>query len=253
MIRHPVAVRTQAPGRSNHKTVADSLIVLTFLGAAIFRFKEVTARMNYLAHSYLAIGSDEFLLGSFLGDFVKGRIKNRYNRAIEQGIIFHRKVDTFTDSHVLTADCRQLFSPYWRRFAGIIVDICYDHFLAKYWNTYASVDLCEFAEHVYMVMQTHRRILPPRLQDVLPRMRQQNWLIKYGTLEGVTITLERISKRISANNPLNGSIEEIIHNYKILESNFSSFFPDLIEFARNCRASVQYRLTLLPENRDLPT
>ena len=209
--------------------------------------------MNYLAHSYLAIGSDEFLLGSFLGDFVKGKIKNRYGRAIEQGIIFHRKVDTFTDSHVLTADCRRLFSPYRRRFAGIIVDICYDHFLSKYWNTYASVDLCEFAEHIYKVMRTHSHLLPPRLQDVLPRMQRQNWLIKYGSLEGVQITLERISKRISANNPLNGSIEEIIHNYKSLESNFSSFFPDLIDFARHCFASGQYPLTLLPENSDLRT
>jgi acyl carrier protein phosphodiesterase len=223
------------------------MIVLTFSGDAILRFKEMTAPMNYLAHSYLAAGSDEFLLGSFLGDFVKGKINNRYSRAIEQGIIFHRKVDTFADSHVLTADCRKLFSPYRRRFAGIIVDICYDHFLAKYWNTYASVDLCEFAEHVYTVIQTYSRILPPRLQDVLPRMRRQNWLAKYGTLDGVQITLERISKRISPNNPLNGSNEEVIHNYDRLESNFSSFFPDLIDFARSYCASVQYSSTLLPE------
>lgn len=203
--------------------------------------------MNYLAHSYLAAGSDEFLLGSFLGDFVKGKIKNRYSNEIEQGIIFHRKVDTFADSHVLTADCRNLFSPYRRRFAGIIVDICFDHFLTKYWNSYASVDLSEFAAHVYEVMQTYRRILPPRLQEVLPRMRRQNWLIKYGSLDGVKITMERISKRISQNNPLNGSVEEIIHNYHRLENNFSSFFPDLIEFARSYCASVQCASTLLPE------
>jgi acyl carrier protein phosphodiesterase len=205
--------------------------------------------MNYLAHSYLAVGSDEFLLGSFLGDFVKGKVKNRYSSAIEQGIIFHRKVDTFADTHALTADCRKLFSPYRRRFAGIIVDICYDHFLSKYWNTYASVNLGEFAEQVYTVMQTYRRILPPRLLDVLPRMRRQNWLTKYGTLNGVEITLTRISKRLSSGNPLDGSIEEIIHNYNRLESNFLSFFPDLIEFTRSYCASVQYPSTLLPENR----
>ena len=209
--------------------------------------------MNYLAHSYLAAGSDEFLLGSFMGDFVKGKIENQYSRAIAQGIIFHRKVDTFADSHVLTVDCRKLFSPYRRRFAGVIVDICYDHFLAKYWDTYASMDLCEFAQHVYKVIQTHSRILPPKLQDVLPRMRQQNWLAKYGTLDGVKITMERISKRVSQNNPLSGSIEEIIHNYSALESNFSSFFPDLIEFARSYCASVQCASILLPEVSALRT
>ncbi len=205
--------------------------------------------MNYLAHSYLAAGSDEFLLGSLLGDFVKGKIENRYSRAIEQGIIFHRKVDTFADAHVLTADCRKLFSPYRRRFAGIIIDICYDHFLSKFWNTYASVDLGEFAGHVYTVMQTYHSILPPRLlQDVLPRMRRQNWLIKYGTLDGVEITMERIARRISPDNPLNGSIEEISHNYNRLESNFLSFFPDLIDFTRSYCAAVQYPSTLLPED-----
>ena len=210
--------------------------------------------MNYLAHSYLAAGSDEFLLGSFLGDFVKGKIENRYSRTIEQGIIFHRKVDTFADAHILTADCRKLFSPYRRRFAGIIVDICYDHFLSKYWNTYASVDLAEFAGHVYTVMQTYSGILPPRLlQDVLPRMRRQNWLIKYGTLNGVEITMERIASRISRANPLNGSIEEIIRNYNRLESNFLSFFPDLIDFTRSYCASVQYPSTLLPEDGALRT
>jgi acyl carrier protein phosphodiesterase len=209
--------------------------------------------MNYLAHSYLAAGSEEFLLGSLLGDFVEGKIKNRYSRAIEQGIIFHRKVDTFTDSHVLTADCRKLFSPYRRRFAGIIVDICYDHFLSKYWNTYASVDLCEFARHVYEVMQSYIRILPSRLQDVLPRMRRQNWLITYRSLDGVKITLERISKRISPNNPLIGSIEEVIHNYNRLEINFLSFFPKLIEFTRSYCASVQYPSTLLPDDSALRT
>ena len=204
--------------------------------------------MNYLAHSYLAAGSDEFLLGSFLGDFVKGNAKDRYVKAIEQGIVFHRKVDTFADQHVLTADCRSLFSPGQRRFAGIIVDICFDHFLSRYWDTYAPVELDEFAEHVYTVMQTHSRILPPRLQAVLPRMRRQNWLITYGTLEGVRITLERISKRISQKNPLNDSIEEVVDNYDDLENNFLAFFPDLIEFTRNYCSIVNFPSVLLPDD-----
>jgi len=202
--------------------------------------------MNYLAHSYLAAGSDEFLLGSFLGDFVGGKIKNRYSKTIEQGIVFHRKVDTYTDAHASTADCRKQFSSYRRRYAGVIVDICYDHFLSKYWTTYASVDLGEFASHVYTVIQTYSSILPPRLQDVLPRMQRQNWLLTYGTLNGVRITLERISKRVSDNNPLIGSIEEVIENYDRLEKNFLRFFPDLIEFARSYCDSVQCPSMLLP-------
>ena len=204
--------------------------------------------MNYLAHLYLAAGSDEFLLGSLLGDFVKGRIQDRYSEAIEQGIVFHRKVDAFADQHDATLNCRKLFSPYRRRFAGIIVDICYDHFLSKYWHTFAPVDLDEFAAHVYGILQSHREVLPPRLQDALPRMRRQNWLIAYGTLDGVGVTLERISKRVSNRNPLNGSIDEVIENYNRLEKNFFVFFPDLIDFSRRYCASVHYPAAFLPED-----
>jgi acyl carrier protein phosphodiesterase len=204
--------------------------------------------MNYLAHSYLAAGSDEFLLGSFLGDFVKGKVDRRYGNAIEQGIVFHRKVDGFADQHDLTAACRSLFSPQQRRFAGITVDICFDHFLSRHWDTYAPVELGDFAEHVYTVMQNYNQILPPRLQAVLPRMRYQNWLVTYGTLDGVRITLERISKRVSQKNPLKEAIEEVNANYDDLERHFLAFFPDLIDFTRHYCAAVNYPSALLPDD-----
>ena len=196
--------------------------------------------MNYLAHLYLAVGSDEFMLGSLLGDFVKGNMRNHYSDGIEQGIIFHRKVDVFADSHSMTVQSKNLFSPKRRRYAGVIVDICYDHFLSKYWNNYSHVDLDAFAAHVYTVLQEHYEILPERLQNALPRMRRQNWLVAYGTLKGVEITLNRISKRITKQDMLFGAVDEVSDNYDQLKKNFFEFFPDLIDFARHYCASVDY-------------
>jgi acyl carrier protein phosphodiesterase len=194
--------------------------------------------MNYLAHAFLAKSSDEFLIGSIIGDFVKGSVGQTYSSDITNGILFHRHVDTFADTHHLSLASRSLFSKQRRRYAGIIIDICYDHFLSKHWSSYADTELSGFIERVYSALTRYRRILPPKLQAVLPRMFKQNWLACYRTLEGVDITLNRIAKRIMRENYLNGSIDEVMDNYQQLEINFLDFFPDLLDFTRafsDCR------------------
>ena len=100
--------------------------------------------MNYLAHLYLAKDSTELMIGGILGDFVKGTLKDQYPNEIKQGIELHRKIDTYTDSHVMTRASRRLYSPERRRFAGIIVDLCYDHFLYRHWSTFSDTAL----EHI---------------------------------------------------------------------------------------------------------
>jgi acyl carrier protein phosphodiesterase len=189
--------------------------------------------MNYLAHLYLADTSDEFLIGSFLGDFVKGSIGDQYSQQISTGIKFHRKIDTYADRHEKTVTSRNLFSREKRRFAGIILDICYDHFLSKHWSEYSDTALPEFIARVYDLLQKYQDIFPQRLKSVLPRLISQNWLSTYLTLEGVEITLNRIAKRISRKNSLEGSVTEIRSNYADLETNFLAFFPDLVAYAKS--------------------
>jgi acyl carrier protein phosphodiesterase len=189
--------------------------------------------MNYLAHAYLAESSDEFLIGSFIGDFVKGSVGQSYSSEMTKGIRFHRQVDIFADAHHLSRVSRNLFSHQRRRYAGIILDICYDHFLSKHWSSYSDNELSGFINRVYALLEHHRRILPEKLQVVLPRMFKQNWLACYRTIEGVDMTLNRIAKRITRENSLSGSIGEIKNNYKELESNFFDFFPDLLKFAES--------------------
>lgn len=189
--------------------------------------------MNYLAHAYLAEASDEYLVGSFMGDFVKGPVADGYSPEITSGILFHRRIDAYADGHALTRSSRNLFSPLRRRYAGIILDICYDHFLSKHWSVYADSELSSFINRVYEALNRHRDILPVRLQSVLPRMQAQNWLGCYRSLDGVDLTLRRIAKRIQRKNYLEGSIREIRSNYPHLEKNFLAFFPDLLEFAES--------------------
>lgn len=191
--------------------------------------------MNYLAHAYLADTTDRFLIGNLIADFVKGSADKRYDSDIAAGIVFHRKIDAFADSHPVTAASRRLFAPERRRTAGIVMDICYDHFLAKNWQRYAEIELAAFVVRVYDLLQSHLDLLPERFQQVFPRMRRQNWLTSYGSLKGVELALTRMSGRLSGNIRLDDAMADIMTNYGYLEDNFFVFFPDLIEFARNYR------------------
>ena len=189
--------------------------------------------MNYLAHLCLAEGSPESLVGSILGDFVKGAIEDKYPPGIRRGIDLHRKIDTYTDAHETTRASRNLFSPLRRRFAGIIVDLCYDHFLYRHWCKFAGVGLDEFISHVYGILRAPGAMLPERLRAMVPVMIREDWLGSYKDLQGVDLALNRLSKRITRGDRLLGAVDEIKHHYLKLEADFLIFFPDLEYYVKN--------------------
>ena len=189
--------------------------------------------MNYLAHLYLAEDSPQSLLGSIMGDFVKGAIGNRYPLKIKWGIELHRKIDAYTDSHPTTRASRNLFSPARRRFAGIIVDLCYDHFLYRHWSQFTDLALDQFISRIYDILIAHREALPRRMAAMVPVMVREDWLGSYQDLTGVEKALSRLSKRVTNGNQLLGAIEEIKLQYRSLESNCLIFFPDLIHYVQN--------------------
>jgi acyl carrier protein phosphodiesterase len=201
----------------------------------VFTNKKGDERMNYLAHLYLAKDSTELMIGSILGDFVKGTLKNQYPNEINQGIALHRQIDTYTDSHAMTQASRRLYSPERRRFAGIIVDLCYDHFLYRHWSTFSDTALDPFILDAYDILKTHQLMLPQRLQRMLPFMIRDDWLGSYRHLSGVEQALKRLSKRVTNGDRLPGAIDEIKLHYRELEANFLIFFPDLISFVKNIK------------------
>ena len=193
--------------------------------------------MNYLAHLYLPKDSTESMIGGILGDFVKGSGKEQYPDKIKKGIELHRKIDSYTDSHPMTQASRRLYRPPWRRFAGVIVDLCSDHFLYRHWPTFTDAALTPFILNVYDILKTHQAILPERLQSMIPIMIGEDWLGSYRDLSGIAQTLKRLSKRVTNGDHLAGAIDETKHYYPNLESNFLIFFPDLIRFVNDIKNS----------------
>lgn len=191
--------------------------------------------MNYLGHLYLAEDNPASLVGNFLGDFVKGTIRADLPDAIRYGIALHRKVDGFTDSHEIVRASLRRITPARRRFAGIMMDMFYDHFLAKNWQQFSQVPLQQFSENVYGALLQHHTLLPDRLKRMLPYLIAENWLVSYREIASIDRALNRLSSRFKRENPLLNSAEELEANYNELESDFHQFFPDLIRFVQQQR------------------
>ncbi len=187
--------------------------------------------MNYLAHLFLSEGTPESLIGNLLGDFVKGSAVNLYSEEIRKGISLHRKVDRYTDSHAVVRSSKSLVSSHRRRFAGVLIDVFYDHFLAKNWLEYSEIPLRDFSQDVYKILQDNRDILPDSLQRVLPTIIARDLLSSYQEIAEIGITLTRMSARLKRTNNLASGIEDLTANYQRLESDFRDFFPDLIKYA----------------------
>jgi len=165
-----------------------------------------------------------------LGDFVAPREIAAFPPEIRAGIAMHQRVDAFSDDHPVFATSRRRFQPPYRRYGGILVDVAYDHFLAKHWDDYSpEMDLPAFAQRAYVVLHEHQAILPGRLQRMLPHMAGDDWLCSYRELESIGWALRGIARRFRHETPLPTAMAALLENYDGLESDFRRFFPELVE------------------------
>jgi acyl carrier protein phosphodiesterase len=200
--------------------------------------------MNYLAQLFLAGPEPPALLGALMGDFVKGPLDGRrYPPAITRALVLHRRIDTFTDAHPVTAVSRARIAPERRRFAGIMVDLFYDHYLARHWEEHAREPLSAFTARVYTLLERHRSVLPERLRWIAPRMAESDWLASYARVESIHAVLDRMSVRLKRVNRLAGAGAELEANYAGLETDFRGFFPELVRFAQASRDTLAREYT----------
>ncbi|MEQ1881340.1 MAG: ACP phosphodiesterase [Burkholderiales bacterium] len=187
--------------------------------------------MNYLAHLFLSEPTEDAWLGSLMGDFVKGPLDGRYGAQVTRAIALHRKIDTFTDAHPTVQRSKARVSADRRRYAGIMIDMFYDHFLAKHWQDFHHEPLDTFTTRFYELLLRNHALLPARLQHVAPFMAQHDWLGSYAELDAVRIALDRMGKRHKRENRLLGSADELLENYDLLETDFRDFLPEVRCFA----------------------
>jgi acyl carrier protein phosphodiesterase len=196
--------------------------------------------MNYLAHLHLANDDGAFLVGNLMGDFVRGQVARlALPEPMRAGIRLHRRIDTLTDRHPATVSARRRLRRH-RRMAGVLVDIAFDHFLARHWSRYSSERLERFTARSYAVLTAHACWLPPRLNRMLPRMAAEDWLGRYRHPTTLKRVVAGLSRRASRPELLHGGAEEMLEHYDGLEADFHALFPDLEAAARQWRNSHGY-------------
>lgn len=189
--------------------------------------------MNYLAHLYLAGKESDKIIGNFIADAVKGNDYLNYSPGIRNGILMHRRVDSFTDSHPVVKESIKRLRPGYHKYAGVIVDMFYDHFLACFWDDYSDENLLDFTNHRFAVLINHYHILPQRIQRILPHMIRNNWLMAYASLDGLDKALTGISHRTAFVSRMEHAVEDLKSCYSCFESEFREFFPQLLEYVNN--------------------
>jgi acyl carrier protein phosphodiesterase len=184
--------------------------------------------MNFLAHIYLSGANPKIMVGNFIGDFVKGRnVLEQFEPDIAKGIELHRSIDEFTDHHPVVQISKMRLRPKYRHYAAVIVDIFYDHLLSRYWSNYHTEPLEKFSQATYKTLQQHRNVLPIPVNNLLPYMIRDNWLLNYGTFDGIGKALTGISRRARHDSRMDESIHDLREYYEEFKSEFELFFPDL--------------------------
>ena len=196
--------------------------------------------MNFLAHAFLAGDIETDRVGGVLGDFVKGPLPAGLPAGLAAGVALHRAIDGFADRQPAFAASRARISATRRRVGGVLVDLFYDHLLAKAWGNYHALPLHVYAARTYAELAVHARELPAQASEIAVSMRRGDWLSSYRDIANVGDAIDRMSVyRMRRANPLSGGVEEYLADAEGFSEDFASFLPDALAFAQNWQATRQ--------------
>jgi len=193
--------------------------------------------MNFLAHLYLSGDDEELIVGNFIADHVKGDRVLNYNKGIQNGIKLHREIDAFTDSHPVFIQSKERLSENYRKYAGVVTDMFYDHFLSSEWQTYSNESLDQFTDRMHKIIVKKFPVLPEKSQRFIAYMKKFNWLTGYGTFEGLGRALNGMAIRTPFKSGMENAVKDLKENYHSYRYEFHIFFPEIKEYAFQRRAS----------------
>lgn len=183
--------------------------------------------MNFLAHLFLSGETSPLMIGNFIGDYVKGNQLEKYTPQIQKGIRLHRKIDSFTDSHEIVKVSTARFKPCYQRYASVVIDIIYDHYLATLWNQYSNVSLGKFVDQVHSYLLRHYFTLPNQVKGFLPFLIKSRRLENYKHLWGIEKSLAIMANYSTLPPESECGIKVLENEYEELEKEFSIFFKDV--------------------------
>lgn len=185
--------------------------------------------MNFLAHLYLSGKNEELIVGNFIADHVKGNNVFKYNEGIQKGIRLHREIDNFTDTHPVFLKSKYRLAGDYRKYAGVIVDMFYDHFLSANWKLYSDEGLESFVDRMHDIIVKRYPILPHRSQQFVAYMKKFNWLSGYGNIGGLSRALRGMANRTPFESKMEHAVKDLTGNYELFKEEFQEFFPEIVK------------------------
>ncbi|MFX0556889.1 ACP phosphodiesterase [Maribacter sp. CXY002] len=188
--------------------------------------------MNFLAHIYLSFGDNDITIGNFVADSIRGNKYQHLPERIQKGITLHRHIDTYTDAHKIPRMSSKRLHENYSHYSRVIVDIFYDHFLAKNWSTYSDMPLDVYVNDFYHLLKDNYLLLPDNTKRMMPHMISENWLYNYSKMEGIANVLNGMNRRTRNKSKMNFAIIDLEEHYSHFENEFTLFFEELIIFSK---------------------
>ncbi len=188
--------------------------------------------MNFLAHTHLSPDNDDIIFGNFIADAVKGKSYLVYRQDIVVGILLHRSIDVFTDRHPLVRNSKSIVRNSFGKYSGIVVDIYYDHFLARNWELYHTDELSKFSTKIYFILAQRFLLLPTRVRRMLPFLIAQNWLSGYANLNDLQRVFNGMDRRTNHVSGMENAVTVLEDNYELLYSDFKEFYAELEVYSK---------------------
>lgn len=189
--------------------------------------------MNFLGHLFLSGDEPLVTVGNFMADAVKGRDLSRFDPEVERGIRLHRAIDSLTDAHPMHRAGRERVRDHAGRYAGVVMDLFYDHLLASEWERWHPEPLPEYTQRMYELLERHEAILPDRTRRMLPFMMKGDWLVSYARIEGLGDALAGLSRRASEGSAMRGAEQVLVDHLERYKAEFEVFLPQIQQQLQN--------------------
>lgn len=188
--------------------------------------------VNFLAHIYLSFGDPQLTLGNFMADSIRGKRYLAYPEPLQKGVLLHRAIDSFTDTHPIPRQSSRRLHARYSHYSRVIVDIYYDHFLARNWQSYCETPLERYTADFYSLLSKNLHLMPDRVQRMAPYMIADNWLLSYRELEGIRKVLAGMNRRTGLQSGMDRAVEDLRAHYGAFQAEFTAFFEELIIFSK---------------------
>ncbi len=197
--------------------------------------------MNHLAHLWLAGPEPDVVIGAVLADFVRGAPDPAWSPALAAGVRLHRRIDAWTDQHPAVIRARAWFEPPFRRYAGILLDIWFDHLLAQDFERLTGEAPRVFMDRCYAVLKAGDASLPTAYHVFAARLARHDGLAIYAEREALDGVFQRLSGRLQRANPVGAALPVLEALERPLARAFDEFWPELAAFARRTREELGAR------------